>query len=90
MLWYLKNGICNQIQGWEKIFISQGSKEVLLKTVTQAVPNYAMSIFLLGSELCKDLGQLMNKYWWKNSSNKKKSIHRMYWDKLSRKKIKGA
>ncbi|XP_062099843.1 uncharacterized protein LOC133805695 [Humulus lupulus] len=44
------------------------SKEVLLKTVVQALPNYAMNVFLLPLEVCKDVEGMMSKFWWGSSS----------------------
>lgn len=39
--------MCKRIQSWENMILSRSGKEVLLKTVVQALPSYAMSVFLL-------------------------------------------
>ncbi|XP_062102876.1 uncharacterized protein LOC133813856 [Humulus lupulus] len=45
ILGYLKDRIQQRIHGWEGRFLSRAGKEILLKTVAQALPNYAMSDF---------------------------------------------
>lgn len=69
--------------------MSKGGKEILLKTVAQALSNYAMSVFLLPHELCKDLEKLMSKFWWKSSNNMEKGIHWMRWERMSIRKSEG-
>ena len=83
---YLKNRMQSKIEGWDKKYLSKGGKEIRLKTVSQAMPSYAMSIFLLPLKLCAEMESVMCKYWWKNSVNKPKGIHRVLWDKLCKKK----
>lgn len=63
ILGYLKNRMMEKIQGWDKKWLSKGGKEILLKTVLQALPNYAMSVFLLPVELYKDMEKIMCKFW---------------------------
>lgn len=69
--------------------MSRVGKEILLKIVAQAVPNYAMSVFLLPHEWRKDIERSMCKYWWNLASNEKKSIHWMSWDKICKPKSVG-
>lgn len=54
----------NRIHSWNHIFLSRIGKEVLFKAVAQAIPNYAMSVFLLPLDLCRDIDKMMNSYWW--------------------------
>jgi hypothetical protein len=35
--------------------MSMGAKEVLIKSVTQAIPTYVMGVFKLPANLCDDL-----------------------------------
>ena len=46
----------------EQEFIRVG-KEILLKIVVQAIPNYAMNVFLLPQDLCTKIERMMNSYW---------------------------
>lgn len=69
-------------------WLSRGGKEVLIKTVAQALPNYTMSMFRIPQQLCTDLERILNKFWWKNSSNNK-GIHWLQWDRMCTKKSRG-
>lgn len=42
--------------------LSRASKEILLKAVTQVIPNYAMNVYLLPPDLCKELETIMNSF----------------------------
>lgn len=46
-LGYLRGKVKKRVQSWEGYLISQGGKEVLVKSVAQALPTYDMSIFFV-------------------------------------------
>lgn len=46
-LGYLKDQVKRKASSWDGTIISKGGKEVLVKSVIQASPTYAMSVFLL-------------------------------------------
>lgn len=89
ILGYIKDRLQDRVKGWDKKIISKGGKEILLKTVAQSLPNYAMNVFILPVELCKDLERIMCRFWWKNDSNKEKGIHWMSWERMCKKKTEG-
>lgn len=39
-------------------------KEILFKTILQAIPNYVMSLFLLPKGTCEDLEKFFADFWW--------------------------
>ena len=39
-----------------------------------AMPNYAMSIYLLPKELCRELEVMINSFWWHSNHNGRKWI----------------
>lgn len=54
--------------------LSVGGKEILIKTVLQAIPVYAMSVFLLPKHLCKTLNGIIGRFWWRKKMEAK-TIH---------------
>lgn len=74
--------------GWSKYFLSQASKEILIKLVIQAISNYAMSITLFSKEFCKSLCAKIARFWWKGNE-KEKGIHWIGWSKLFKPKTEG-
>lgn len=77
LLGYLKDKVTRRIQSWEGRWISKGGKEILIKSVAQTLPSYAINIFLLPVEIIKDIERTLAKYWWNSSSNQHLSIRWM-------------
>ncbi|KAH9656150.1 reverse transcriptase domain-containing protein [Citrus sinensis] len=61
---YIRDRVWQKLHSWSMNFSSGAGKEILLKTVAQAIPNYAMQVYLLPLDLCKDLETMMNSFWW--------------------------
>lgn len=89
LLGYLKDKVTKKINSWDGRWISKGGKEILIKSVAQTLPSFAMSVFLLPAEITKDIERTLAKYWWSSSSNKSSNIHWMSWDRLSKHKTGG-
>ncbi|XP_019175759.1 PREDICTED: uncharacterized protein LOC109171082 [Ipomoea nil] len=78
---YVEQKLKQRFGSWNKKLLSKAGKEVLLKSVAQAMPTYTMSIYLLPVTLCMALERLMNRYWW-GQSGSQNSIHWMSWDRM--------
>ncbi|XP_060964883.1 uncharacterized protein LOC133033858 [Cannabis sativa] len=89
ILGFLKDKMQKRIQSWEGRLLSKAGKEVLIKTVAQALPTYAMSVFLLPVETCNKLEGMMSKYWWSSGSNQSRGVSWASWNKLCRHKHHG-
>ena len=63
-------------------------KEVLIKSVAQAVPFYTMSCFLLPKKLCEELIGMIRQFWWGQVKNEKK-LAWLSWDKMCMPKDSG-
>lgn len=74
MLRYIKEKMNSRFHGWYGRFMSAGGKDVLLKTVTMAMPVFAMSVFKLPKTTCKNLTSVMSNFWW-NAQDGKSKIH---------------
>ena len=72
---FIKKKVWQRLHDWNNKFLSKAGKEIMLKTVAQSIPNYAMNNYLLPLELCTELELMMNAYWWGNTSNSGRGIH---------------
>ncbi|XP_019167296.1 PREDICTED: uncharacterized protein LOC109163029 [Ipomoea nil] len=77
---YIEDKIRQRIGSCNKKLLSQAGKEVLLKSVAQAMPTFSMSVFLLPVSVCTAIERLMNRYWWGSGTDQR--IHWKAWDKL--------
>lgn len=83
ILGFIKSRMINKIQGWGHIFLSRAGREVLLKSIIQAIPTYTMGVFLLPQTLVKEVEVIMNSFWWKGKLGRGSGIHWKSWDRLS-------
>ena len=72
---YLKDQLWNKVQGWIDKTLSTAGKEVLVKSVAQAVPVFSTSCFKLPRGLCEHLNMLIRKFWW----GSKGGHHKPHW-----------
>ena len=68
--------------------LSQAGREVLVKSVIQAIPTYAMGCFKLPLGLCDDIEMIIRKFWWGQRGNRRK-IHWIRWSELTKSKMVG-
>lgn len=59
----IKDKVWTRTNNWKNTFLSQAGKEVLLKSVVQAIPTYAMSLFKLTRKTYRDITSLTAKFW---------------------------
>ena len=78
----LHEKINKRVLGWKEKFISKAGREVLIKTVAQAIPTYSMSA------LCDSINSILAKYWWGQMKDEKK-FHWINWKKLCTVKANG-
>lgn len=76
----IKDKIRKKVSNWNNIYLSLVGKEILLKLVAQAIPTYAMSLFLLPKKLCKDMDVVMSRFWWSSGLND----NRIQWQKWTK------
>ena len=85
---YIKERVWRKLQGWEGKLLSQAEREVLIKSVIQAIPTYAMRCFKLPFGLCDDIEAIIKKFWWGQRGNSRK-IHWIRWSELTKSKMVG-
>lgn len=78
----------NKVQGFKGQGLSKAGKEVLIKSVLEAVPAYMMSCFSFSKLLCKQLTSVMARFWWGAQKGRRK-VHWVSWEKLTQAKRDG-
>ncbi|KAH9726440.1 reverse transcriptase domain-containing protein [Citrus sinensis] len=86
---YIRERIWKRLQGWNQKLLSRAGKEILLKTVAQALPIYAMNTYLLPMELCREIERMMNSFWWGRKGPGSGGIIWMKWDRMCKPKTHG-
>ena len=69
------------LQGWKEKLLSQVGREVLIKSMIQAIPTYSMSCFKLLKWLIQEIVTLIRKFWQVYGGNNRK-IHQIRWEHL--------
>lgn len=75
ILGYLKENVNKRVRSWDRKIISKSRKEILIKSVAQALPSFAMSVFLLPLEITKDFEIPLSKFWWSSTQDGTNKIH---------------
>jgi hypothetical protein len=69
-----KQQLVKRLSNWTGRLMSSGAKEVLIKSVAQAISTYIMGVFKLPDGMCEDLTQLIRKFWWGRKEGNTKYI----------------
>ncbi|GAU27012.1 hypothetical protein TSUD_313740 [Trifolium subterraneum] len=88
---YIKDRIWKRINSWRGCALSKAGKEIMRKSVLQAIPSYVMSMFILPASLIDDIEKMINAFWWRggNTNNNNKGIHWLAWERLACPKAHG-
>lgn len=70
----LQEKISKIVLRWKEKFISKTGREILIKTMAQAIPTYSMSLFKLPRTICDNINSLLAKYWW-GQKHEERKIH---------------
>ena len=80
--WELREKILKRVMGWKEKYISKAGREILIKTVAQAIPTYTMGIFKTPKTLCDTINSTLAKYWWRQTKEERK-INWINWVKFA-------
>ena len=69
---YIKERAWRKLQGWEGKLLSQSGREVLIKSVIQAITTYAIRCFKLPLGSCHEIEAVIKKFWWEQHGDKRK------------------
>lgn len=70
---YLHDIAWKKLNSWKEKTLSQVAKELLTKSVVQAIPTYAMSAFLLLSSITRSITERICNFWWKKMISTRRS-----------------
>jgi hypothetical protein len=85
---YMPTRLKKLVGAWSGKEASCTGREVLLKSVVQAVPTYPMSCFLIPKDTWRKMKTVISNYWWGSSADNR-HMHWQRWELLTRPKIAG-
>lgn len=71
---YICDRILRRLDSWKHKILSAGGKEILIKTVLQAIPTYTMACFKLPKNLLYEINRTIARFWWGDTVDKS-TIH---------------
>ena len=85
---HLFDRVRSKTKGWKEKLLSMGGKEILIKSIAQAVPVYAMMVFKIPNKICKGISDAISQFWWGDEDDHRR-IHWKAWWKLCIPKKRG-
>lgn len=85
---FVKKKVENRVNGWSEALLSQAGREVLLKSVAQSVPTYAMGVVRIPDGLCDRIEKCFNKFFW-DANKDSDGIYWKRWERMTRTKCEG-
>jgi hypothetical protein len=83
-----KDRLAKKLTNRAERLMSMGAKDVLIKSVAQAIPLYVMSIFKLPVGFHEEYMRIVRDFWW-GDDEKKRKVHWAAWDILTKPKELG-
>ncbi|XP_057719433.1 uncharacterized protein LOC130933842 [Arachis stenosperma] len=74
---WIEERVSDKLCGWKEKLLTQSGREVLIKSVIQAIPAYAMNVVLFPKGFCHHLSQKVAKFWWASTGKDRDSIGRV-------------
>ncbi|MCH88321.1 RNA-directed DNA polymerase (Reverse transcriptase) [Trifolium medium] len=76
------NRVWKRINSWRGRAISRAGKEVMIKSVLQAISCYIMSIYLLPDATINEIERMVNSFWWGGRASNQ-GIKWLAWDRMT-------
>lgn len=75
---YVVEEIRRTVENWKAKLLSTAGKEVMIKSIINALPVYVISCFKLPVQICKDIMSTTTHFWWRSEKEwKQKYIGRL-------------
>jgi hypothetical protein len=84
----IKQRFRKRLCDWSEKYASMAAKEVLIKSVAQALSVFVMGVFKLSDGFHDDYSKMIRRFWWGEEENKKK-VHWAAWEALTDPKCMG-
>jgi hypothetical protein len=84
---YVTNRFKGKVSGWKGQGLSMAGKEILVKSVLQAVGTYPMGCFQFSQGQCGELSAV-SRFWWGDLENKSR-VHWISWNRMCTMKRSG-
>lgn len=84
----LQTRLTKRLLQWGDGQLAQPRREVLIKSVAQALPTYIMRVFKVPFSVCDDLTRMVRNFY-RGSAEGKRRVHWRGWDHLMQPKAKG-
>jgi hypothetical protein len=78
----IKERFSKRLTDWSEKYMSTRVKDVLIKSVAQAIPTYVMGVFKMSAQFCEDYMKMVRDFWWGDERNRRKT-HWLAWEKLT-------
>jgi hypothetical protein len=85
---HIKDRVWKHVQGWLEKLLASGGKDVLIKSVAQAIPTFSMSCFRLPRGLCQSINAMLRGFWWGSKDGKRKTAW-VSWETMCTPKFAG-
>lgn len=72
--------VWKKLKGWKERYLSRAGREILLKSISQAIPTYAMQCFKLPVSILNQLNAMCRNFWWGQKGEERK-MALISWDK---------
>jgi hypothetical protein len=80
--------LAKRFTSWAERYMSMGAKEVLIKSVAQAIPAYVMGVFKLLASLCEEMNQMI-RYFRRGEEGEQRKVHWTAWERILMPKCHG-
>lgn len=89
ILGFFKEKIYSKLRSWDDKHVSKSGKEVLVKSIVQALPAYVMSVFQLPLGITRDIERSLSKFWWNSTQTNSFQISWVSWLRKAKHKCAG-
>lgn len=85
---FVRERVLKKLKGWKERCLSRAGKEILIKSIAQAIPSYIMSCYKIPEGCCQDIESMIAKFWW-GTTDASRKVHWLSWEKMGRAKNRG-